>query len=212
MLAAQSCLTLTLWTAGHQAPLSMEFFGQEHWVGSRSLLQGIFPTQGSTQGSNRVACIPCRFFTVWANWGAFRRRNSQKEGLEKKGKWSWLNSSTLSPQPAPQDPCSKCRPTALAPALLHYPLHTLVAATEALPGRWRRGSACRVGGGIPCQDDSKERERDERRQKEDKGGWKKGEKKGRKKKWRLERKASRLVIKGRKESDPPPHSPKGVRI
>ena len=39
VLAAQS------WTITRQAPLSMEFSRQEYWVGSHSLLQGIFPTQ-----------------------------------------------------------------------------------------------------------------------------------------------------------------------
>ena len=48
-------LLATPWTAAHQAPLSMGFSRQESWsgvplpigVGSNSLLQGIFPTQGS---------------------------------------------------------------------------------------------------------------------------------------------------------------------
>ena len=35
------------WTAVHQAPLSMGLSRQEYWSGSHSLLQGIFPTQGS---------------------------------------------------------------------------------------------------------------------------------------------------------------------
>ena len=64
----------------------------------------------------------------------------------------------------------------------------------------------------------RERERDRKMRREDE---KKGEKKGRKKrredektgekKWRRERKA-RLVREGRKDRDPPPHSPTGVRI
>ena len=36
------------WTVACQAPLSMEFSKQEYW--SRSLLQGIFPTQGLNLG------------------------------------------------------------------------------------------------------------------------------------------------------------------
>ena len=40
----------TLWTVAQQAALSMGFSRQEHWVGSRALLQGIFPTQGSNPG------------------------------------------------------------------------------------------------------------------------------------------------------------------
>ena len=34
----------------HQAPLSMEFSRQKYWIGSHSLLQRIFPTQGSNLG------------------------------------------------------------------------------------------------------------------------------------------------------------------
>ena len=41
-------LDVTLWTVAHQAPLSLEFSRPEYW--SRSLLQGIFPTQGSNPG------------------------------------------------------------------------------------------------------------------------------------------------------------------
>ena len=37
----------TLWTEAHQAPLSMGFSRQAYWSGLPSLLQGIFPTQGS---------------------------------------------------------------------------------------------------------------------------------------------------------------------
>ena len=36
-------LFVTTWTVAHQAPLSMEFSGQECYF----LLQGVFPTQGS---------------------------------------------------------------------------------------------------------------------------------------------------------------------
>ena len=45
-LVSQSCLTLwTPWTIQF-----MEFSGLEYWSGSLSLLQGIFPTQGSNPG------------------------------------------------------------------------------------------------------------------------------------------------------------------
>ena len=37
----------TPWTVACQAPLSMGFSRQEYWSGLPSLLQGIFPTQGS---------------------------------------------------------------------------------------------------------------------------------------------------------------------
>ena len=39
---------VTPWTVACQAPLSMEFSGNSVGVGSHSLLQGIFPIQGST--------------------------------------------------------------------------------------------------------------------------------------------------------------------
>ena len=40
---------MILWTLAHQDPLSMAFSRPEYWsgLGSLSLLQGIFPTQGS---------------------------------------------------------------------------------------------------------------------------------------------------------------------
>ena len=37
-------------TVAHQAPLSVGFSRQEYWSGLHSLLQGIFPTQGSNPG------------------------------------------------------------------------------------------------------------------------------------------------------------------
>ena len=40
-------LCATPWTVACQAPLSLGFSMQEYWMGSRALLQGIFPTQGS---------------------------------------------------------------------------------------------------------------------------------------------------------------------
>ena len=43
-------LFVTPWTVTHQTPLSMEFSRQEYWVGCHSLLQRIFPTQGSNLG------------------------------------------------------------------------------------------------------------------------------------------------------------------
>ena len=40
----------TPWTVACQAPLSVGFSRQEYYSGSHSLLQGIFPTQGSNPG------------------------------------------------------------------------------------------------------------------------------------------------------------------
>ena len=51
--------------------------GQNTGVGSLSLFQGIFPTQGS----NQVSCIAGRFFTSWA---------TREAHLWKwEGKWKW---------------------------------------------------------------------------------------------------------------------------
>ena len=50
-LVAQSCLTLaTLWTVACQAPLLWNSPGKNAGVDCYSLLQGIFPTQGSNPG------------------------------------------------------------------------------------------------------------------------------------------------------------------
>ena len=50
----QSCPALcnfaTLWTVAYQVPLFMGFFRKNTGVGCHSLLQGIFPTQGSNLG------------------------------------------------------------------------------------------------------------------------------------------------------------------
>ena len=50
MLASELCLFVTPRTVPHQASLSMEFSRQGTGVGSHSLVQGIFPTQGSNLG------------------------------------------------------------------------------------------------------------------------------------------------------------------
>ena len=51
-------------TAPRRAPLPVRFSRQEYWgaVGFPFLLQGIFPTQGSTH----VCCIGRRVFNRWA--------------------------------------------------------------------------------------------------------------------------------------------------
>ena len=43
-------LFATPWTIAHLAPLSMDFSWKTTGVGSHSILQGIFPTQGSNPG------------------------------------------------------------------------------------------------------------------------------------------------------------------
>ena len=44
------CESLSPRTVAHQAPLSMDVPGKNIEVGNHSLLQGIFPTQGSNLG------------------------------------------------------------------------------------------------------------------------------------------------------------------
>ena len=48
---------VTLWTIAHQASLSMAFSRQEYWMGGchHSLLQRVFPTQGSNSGQQTGA-------------------------------------------------------------------------------------------------------------------------------------------------------------
>ena len=48
-------LFATPWTVARQAPLSMEFSRQGYWSQFRSLLQGIFPTQGWNR-----CLLPCQ--------------------------------------------------------------------------------------------------------------------------------------------------------
>ena len=59
VLIAQLCqLFPTPWTVAHQAPLSMGFSRKNAGVGSLSLLQGIFPTQGLNPGLLHCRQIP----------------------------------------------------------------------------------------------------------------------------------------------------------
>ena len=44
---SQARLFVTPWTVAHQAPCPWDFPGKDTGVGCHSLLQGIFPTQGS---------------------------------------------------------------------------------------------------------------------------------------------------------------------
>ena len=59
---SQSCLTLTTpCTISHQAPLSMEFFGQEYWSGLPFPPPGDLPNPGIEPASPALAG---RFFTT----------------------------------------------------------------------------------------------------------------------------------------------------
>ena len=52
------------WTVAHQPPLSVKFPRQEHYIGCRFLLQGIFPTQGSNLCLLTFPTLAVRFFTT----------------------------------------------------------------------------------------------------------------------------------------------------
>ena len=54
-------------TEGCQTPLSMRLPRQEYWSGLHSLLQGIFPTQGSNL---KPPALSEGFFTSSATWEA----------------------------------------------------------------------------------------------------------------------------------------------
>ena len=60
-LVAQSCLTVTPWTAALEAPLSMGILQQRilEWVAMPS-------SRGSSLERTQVSCSAGRFFTVWA--------------------------------------------------------------------------------------------------------------------------------------------------
>ena len=83
LMCAQSLsrvwLFVTLWTVALQAPLSVEFSRQEYWMGSHSLLLGIFPTQGSNLGLSYI---------------------------DMNQPWSYMYSPSWSPLPPPSPPDS----------------------------------------------------------------------------------------------------------
>ena len=63
-------------TVAYQAPLSMEFSKQEYWIGSHSLLQGIFLTQGSTLGllhyRQILYCLSHQGSPHYTDWSHYR--------------------------------------------------------------------------------------------------------------------------------------------
>ena len=59
--------SVTLWTAAHQAPLSMGSSRQEHWSGRPYPPPGIFPTQESNSRLLSPA-LAGGFFTASATW------------------------------------------------------------------------------------------------------------------------------------------------
>ena len=68
-----SCFSLvwfcaTLWTAAHQAPLSMGFSRQDYWSGLPFPPQGIFLMQGSNQCLLHRPALSDWFFTTGPTW------------------------------------------------------------------------------------------------------------------------------------------------
>ena len=59
---------MTLWTIAHQAPLSMGFSSKNTGVGCHSLLQSIFPTQGTEPASLMSLALADGFFTTSVTW------------------------------------------------------------------------------------------------------------------------------------------------
>ena len=57
---SESCIWLfaTPWTVACQAPLSIEFFRQEHWSVLSTLLQAVFPIHGSNTVSHSLSSEP----------------------------------------------------------------------------------------------------------------------------------------------------------
>ena len=72
MLSHFSCVWLfgTLWTVSLQAPLSWDSPGKNPVVGWYSLLQVMFPTQGSNRHSLTSPALAVRFFTTSTTWVA----------------------------------------------------------------------------------------------------------------------------------------------
>ena len=71
-------MSVTLWAAALQAPLSMGSPGKNAGVGCHALLQGIFPTQGSNP---HVLCLLHwqQVLTTNATWEAPSKSSSESE-------------------------------------------------------------------------------------------------------------------------------------
>ena len=66
----QLCLTVTVWTVPHQAPLSMGFSRQEHWSGLPCLPPGDLPDSGIKLTSLISPALAGGFFTTTITWEA----------------------------------------------------------------------------------------------------------------------------------------------
>ena len=72
MLNHFSCvrLSVTLWTAAHQAPLSLGFSRQEYWSGSLCPPPGELPDPCIEDVSRKSPALAGGFFTTSAIWEA----------------------------------------------------------------------------------------------------------------------------------------------
>ena len=61
-------LCVTLWTVGHQAPLSMGFSMQEYWSGLPGPPPGDLPDPGIEPMSLMSPALASRFFTISTPW------------------------------------------------------------------------------------------------------------------------------------------------
>ena len=63
-------LFATLWTAAHQAPLSMDFSRREYWSGLPCPPPGDLPNPGIEPASLAFPALADRFFTASTTWEA----------------------------------------------------------------------------------------------------------------------------------------------
>ena len=70
MLSHSSCVQLfaTLWTVGHQAPLSLGFSRQEHWSALLCPPPGDLPNKGIEPVSLMSTALVSRFLTISDTW------------------------------------------------------------------------------------------------------------------------------------------------
>ena len=70
MLSHSSCVQLfaTLWTVGHQAPLSLGFSRQEYWSALLCPPPGDLPNKGIEPVSLMSPALASRFLTISDTW------------------------------------------------------------------------------------------------------------------------------------------------
>ena len=84
-LESDSLWVCSQWTVAHQAPLFMEFPGQEYWSGLPFPSPGIVPTQGSNP-----ALLHCRqILYCLSHQGSLKNSEAWKEKVG----WSWIRTA-----------------------------------------------------------------------------------------------------------------------